>query len=583
MLPLVLAPAALAVPSQPPPQQSHSGPTPPASVRPPSGSVVAAAGEVIVANVPNYVWRHGCGPTAVGMVIGYYDRFCPQLVAGDASTQTAAVDQVIASQQTAAITTPQHYEDYSLPRDDSSATVLPDKSESPAGDEHAGNCIADFMRTSWSVDNSRYGSSWSNRIGPAFVSEVNLTAPGCAPSSTTYYMQTYSPALTWDLVTGEIDAGRPLVFLVDSSGDGYTDHFVPVIGYRETSGYPEYACWDTWYAPVRWARFRAMSSSYPWGVWGGFTLHMTVPVTPPTVTISAPTAASSWPSGSTQTVSWTADPAVSAGEFLVALVNQATSAWYVNKQVLPVADQTAYSTGVIAAVPAGPYKAAVYWRPTVGSGDWTATTKSAAFTVTPINITVPSAATVWPTQATCTVSWNVNPAMSAGEFRVSLIDQAAGTWYVNKQVLAVAGKTSYSSAVNTLVPPGSYKAAVYWRAVVGTGLWTATQKSAAFTIATLAIGAPSGASSWPRLSTQSVAWSVTPGLASGEFRVSLVSATNVWYVNKVVPVVPGQVPYGTGVLVSVPAGSYRAAVYWRPAGSATWVLAKKTAAFTVTG
>ncbi len=52
--------------------------------------------------------------------------------------------------------------------------------------------------------------------------------------------------------------------------------------------------------------------------------------------------------------------------------------------------------------------------------------------------------------------------------------------------------------------------------------------------------------------------------------------------NKTVAVVPGQEPYLTPVVVSIPAGSYKAAVYWRPAGSATWVLTKKSAAFVVT-
>ena len=56
---------------------------------------------------------------------------------------------------------------------------------------------------------------------------------------------------------------------------------------------------------------------------------------------------------------------------------------------------------------------------------------------------------------------------------------------MNKLVAAVAGRTSYSASVNTIVPAGSYKAAVYWRATIGSGAWTPTQKSAAFTIATL--------------------------------------------------------------------------------------------------
>jgi hypothetical protein len=583
VLPVLLALAALAgAATAAATPMTTTGPVPPPGVKAPMGSMVAESGEVMVPNVPAYLWRHGCAPTSVGMVLGYYDRVYSQLIPGDASTQTEAVNQVIASQQTATITTPQHYEDYALPMDANTGTTLWDKSELPAGDEHTSNCVADFMYTSRSAVSLRYGWSWNSMVGPAFVGAVEMTTPDATPSTTDYTWDAGS--LTWAVVKDEIDAGRPMVFFVDSTGDGQCDHAVAMIGYRETSGYPEYACWDTWFTTVRWARFREMTSvvdpAYSWGVWGGTALHVAPPVTPSPIAVSAPLAANSWPSGSTQTVSWTLGAATSGGEFRVSLVS-AGGTWYVNKQVLPVAGQTVYSTQITAAVPAGSYRAAVYWRPSA-SDPWAATTKSAAFTVTPINVTVPAAGAVWPTQATCTVSWNVNPAMAAGEFQVSLINQTSGTWYVNRLVAATAGKVSYSAAVNTLVPPGSYKAAVYWRATVGTGLWTATQKSAAFTIATLAVSDPTASSSWPRLTTQTVAWSVTPGLASGEFRVSLVSAANVWYVNKVVPVVPGQVPYSTGLLVNVPAGAYRAAVYWRPAGSATWVLTKKTAAFTVT-
>lgn len=100
-----------------------------------------------------------------------------------------------------------------------------------------------------------------------------------------------------------------------------------------------------------------------------------------TLTITKPTAASKWPSGSAQSVAWTMNPAVSTGEFQVSLVS-AAGHWYVNKQVLPKAGKTSYSTTVTASVPAGSYKAYVYWRPTVGSGSWTVRAKSASFKVT---------------------------------------------------------------------------------------------------------------------------------------------------------------------------------------------------------
>ena len=31
------------------------------------------AGEVLIAGVPSYAWHDGCGPTATGMIVGYYD------------------------------------------------------------------------------------------------------------------------------------------------------------------------------------------------------------------------------------------------------------------------------------------------------------------------------------------------------------------------------------------------------------------------------------------------------------------------------------------------------------------------------
>ena len=51
--------------------------------------------------------------------------------------------------------------------------------------------------------------------------------------------------------------------------------------------------------------------------------------------------------------------------------------------MLPASGKTLYDQQITASVPVGSYKAAVYWRPTVGSGSWVLTAKSAAFTVTP--------------------------------------------------------------------------------------------------------------------------------------------------------------------------------------------------------
>ena len=61
-----------------------------------------------------------------------------------------------------------------------------------------------------------------------------------------------------------------MVFLVDTDGDDSTDHFVAAIGYRDTQGYEEYACLDTWTPAghIRWERFREMNSGVTWGIRG---------------------------------------------------------------------------------------------------------------------------------------------------------------------------------------------------------------------------------------------------------------------------------------------------------------------------
>lgn len=83
--------------------------------------------------------------------------------------------------------------------------------------------------------------------------------------------------------------------------------------------------------------------------------------------------------------------------------------------------------------------------------------------------------------------------------------------------------------------------------------------------------------------TPSLRGSVTPAVASGEVRVSLVDqATSAWYVNRIAAVVTAQSLYSTSFSITVPAGTYKAAVYWKPAGSPTRVLTKKIASFLVT-
>ncbi len=271
----LLAHAVSAIAQEPPPQQSTSGPFPPpnAGVKKTLFATPAAVTRTIT-GVPDYLWRHGCGPTAVGMVVGYYQTHgYPDLIPGDAATQTTNVDQAIASQGsgTRGSGLQLHYEDYCQPMDSSSPSVIPDSSTNYPVGCHTDDSIADFMHTSWSKDGNKYGWSWSSRVSPSFTGYVNLKNPSYAPQCTSYSMG----ESLWAALTNEIDHNRPMVFLVDSGGDGATDHFVTIVGYTEDTT-RQYGCLDTWSPPgIRWCEFRSMSTNYSWGVWGGWSFRLT--------------------------------------------------------------------------------------------------------------------------------------------------------------------------------------------------------------------------------------------------------------------------------------------------------------------
>ena len=71
---LAQVPPALVDPQDSVPQQSTTGPTPPPEVLrqdalKPADTRLNILSEKVLP-VPAYKWRHGCGPTAVGMIVG---------------------------------------------------------------------------------------------------------------------------------------------------------------------------------------------------------------------------------------------------------------------------------------------------------------------------------------------------------------------------------------------------------------------------------------------------------------------------------------------------------------------------------
>ena len=135
------------------------------------------------------------------------------------------------------------------------------------------------------------------------------------------------------------------------------------------------------------------------------------------------------------------------------------------------------------------YFVRVYYRPTTGSGAWTAYGQSAgSFSVTsvaPIGVTAPTAGSIY-FQGTPTglpVTWTTAGAVSAGEFSIWVIDPVAGGWY-GGDIVAANGTTSYSGSTALNMPLSStYFVRVYYRPTAGSGAWTDYGQSAgSFTV-----------------------------------------------------------------------------------------------------
>jgi len=153
--------------------------------------------------------------------------------------------------------------------------LFPDLSEPPFGDEHADECVADYMNTSQSYYYNRYGWSWFSDVGPA-MEDYSRQALG--PSHDYVFTENlymlWDGSLNWNRFRAEIDAGRPMVLLVDTDGNGSTDHFVTAVGYGVTDDLWYYGCLNTWDSDVHWFEFAPMAKGQAWGVFGGITFRI---------------------------------------------------------------------------------------------------------------------------------------------------------------------------------------------------------------------------------------------------------------------------------------------------------------------
>jgi hypothetical protein len=223
------------------------------------GPIPTSAAPVTLSEVPAYNWYHGCGPTSAGSIIGYWDLHgYPNLFSAsgwDNVKLTANVRDQISS--------PTHNAKY-------------DPTPDAAGPTPPFTSIADWFRTS--MDPMPYGWSHQSDAPGTFEGYANYRGY----DFTSYYQSLGSGVgnFSWTSLVQEIDAGRPMMFLVDSNGDGGTDHFVSVLGYDDEGANRYYGCYDTWSEDetIRWYEFLPMASGTHWGI--AYATFVT-PVSPP--------------------------------------------------------------------------------------------------------------------------------------------------------------------------------------------------------------------------------------------------------------------------------------------------------------
>lgn len=218
-----------------------------------------------------YDWLVGCTPTAVSMMIGYWDRNgYGGLMHGNTTKYGYPVAQAIYSDgfvkdYGSPTSTDEYFRDpYGIIRDNSEGDII-----------HKDNSIADYVLTGQSRINLDYG--WSKLYGVSIGIHGWANYRGYGGFQATDYR---SVDFSFDRLATEIKSGRPVMASVASSNSGTTDHSIVIVAVNEnTRQYGFLAGWlddETLEGEgVRWASYRHADYGRQWGV------HTLVTVMPP--------------------------------------------------------------------------------------------------------------------------------------------------------------------------------------------------------------------------------------------------------------------------------------------------------------
>ena len=316
----------------------------------------------------------------------------------------------------------------------------------------------------------------------------------------------------------------------------------------------------------------------------------------PVLAITSPSGGVSWLRYSTHGVTWTANPAVTGGDFRLQLYDStgAQASQWLSPLIPAVAAQTSYTYDwAITQAVGTTWRMRVHFYDTAGN-QVAVDSSNANFTITEntvMAVTLPNGGENWMRSSVHNVTWTASPEVSSGNFRLQLYDSTGvqmAQW-VSPLIPAVAGQTSYTYGWTIAAPPGTnWRMRVYYYNAAGTQLALANANGS-FTITEniiLAMTSPAGAESWPRLSTHNVIWTVNPAtVATGSFRLQLYDSTGVQISQWVSPLISASARaiYTYSWTITQAAGTtWRMRVYYYDAAGLQLTLANSNANFRIT-